>query len=114
MLHKLRCKSARHSGHTQFRTQKYGIVYSFLLVPNLRRWGRNTSLRRCRHLGLLRNYLAEGDCAAGVVSLVIPGYAGVWGFDLDQFQVYARFILLDSITGYRSQYQGYATIVKAT
>ena len=67
-----------------------------------------------RHLGLLRNYLAEGDCAAGVVSVVIPGYAGVWGFDLDQFQVYARFILLDSITGYRSQYHEYATLIRAT
>ena len=29
----------------------------------------------------------------------------IWGFDLDQFQVYARFILLDGFTGYRSQYQ---------
>ena len=69
---------------------------------------------RCRHLGLLRNYLAEGDCAAGVVSVVIPGYAGVWGFDLDQFQVYTRFILLDSVTGYRSQYHEYATLIRAT
>lgn len=25
----------------------------------------------CRHLGYLRNFLAEGDCAAGVVSIVI-------------------------------------------
>ena len=73
-----------------------------------------TAPGRCRHLGLLRNYLAEGDCAAGVVSVVIPGYAGVWGFDLDQFQVYARFILLDSITGYRSQYHEYATLIRAT
>ena len=73
-----------------------------------------TAPGRCRHLGLLRNYLAEGDCAAGVVSVVIPGYAGVWGFDLDQFQVYARFILLDSITGYRSQFHEYATLIRST
>ena len=73
-----------------------------------------TTPGRCRHLGLLRNFLAEGSCAAGVVSVVIPGYAGVWGFDLDQFQVYARFILLDSITGYRSQYHEYATLIRAT
>lgn len=33
---------------------------------------------------------------------------------LDQFQVYARFILLDSITGYRSQYHEYATLIRAT
>ena len=37
---------------------------------------------RCRHTGLLRNFLAEGDCAASVVSIVIPGYAGIWNFEL--------------------------------
>lgn len=73
-----------------------------------------TAPGRCRHLGLLRNVLAEGDCAAGVVSVVIPGYAQRWGFELDQYQVYARFILLDSVTGYRSQFQEYATILRAT
>ena len=31
-----------------------------------------TAPGRCRHLGYLRNFLAEGDCAAGVVSIVIP------------------------------------------
>ena len=73
-----------------------------------------TAPGRCRHLGLLRNFLAEGDCAAGVVSVVIPGYAQRWGFELDQYQVYARFILLDSVIGYRSQFQEYATILRAT
>ena len=33
-----------------------------------------TAPGRCRHLGYLRNFLAEGDCTAGVVSIVIPGY----------------------------------------
>ena len=37
-----------------------------------------TAPGRCRHLGILRNYLADEDCAAGVVSVAIPGYAGVW------------------------------------
>lgn len=73
-----------------------------------------TAPGRCRHLGLLRNYLAEGNCAAGVVSIVIPGYAEQFGFELEQFQVYARFILIDSVTGYRSQYQDYSTTVRAT
>lgn len=68
---------------------------------------------RCRHTGMLRNFLAEGDCAAGVVSIVIHGYAGIWGFELEEYQVYARFILLDAATGYRSQAQDYATTVRA-
>lgn len=72
-----------------------------------------TSPGQCRHLGKLWNYLAEGDCAAGVMSVVIPGYAEQFGFELDQYQVYARFVLLDSVTGYRSQYQDYATLIPA-
>lgn len=73
-----------------------------------------TAPGRCRHLGLLRNYLAEGDCGAGVVSIVIPGYIEQFGFELNQFQVYARFILLlDSVTGYRGQYQENAFVIKA-
>ena len=58
-------------------------------------------------------FLAEGDCAAGVVSIVIPRYVERWGFELDQYQVYARFILLDSVTGYRSQYHEASFIMKA-
>ena len=26
-----------------------------------------------------------------------------WGYELDKYQVYARFILIDNVTGYRSQ-----------
>ena len=73
-----------------------------------------TAPGRCRHLGLLRNFLAEGDCSAGVVSIVIPGYVERWGYELDKYQVYARFVLLDTVTGYRSQSQDYCGIVKAT
>ena len=67
----------------------------------------------CRHLGYLRNFLAEGDCAAGVVSIVIPGYAERWGYELDKYKVYARFVLIDAVTGYRSQSQDYSTIISA-
>ena len=68
---------------------------------------------RCRYPGLLRNFLAEGSCAAGVVSIVIPGYVERWGYELDKYQVYARFVLIDTVTGYRSQYQDYSGIIKA-
>ena len=68
---------------------------------------------RCRYPGYLRNFLAEGDCSAGVVSIVIPGYAERWGYELDKYQVYARFVLIDTVTGYRSQSQDYSTIIFA-
>ena len=40
-----------------------------------------------------------------VTQIVIPGYADIWGLRLDKYQIHARFILLDTVTGYRSQYQ---------
>ena len=56
-------------------------------------------------MGYLRYFLAEGDCAAGMVSIVIPGYVERYGYELDKYQVYARFVLLDTETASRSQYQ---------
>ena len=44
---------------------------------------------------------------------MIPGYAERWGYELDKYQVYARFVLLDTVTGYRSQYQEYTTLLTA-
>ena len=32
-------------------------------------------------------------------------FSDIWGLRLDKYQVHARFILLDTVTGYRSQYQ---------
>ncbi len=72
-----------------------------------------TAPGRCRHLGYLRNFLAEGDCSAGVVSIVIPGYVERWGYELDKYQVYVRFVLLDKVTGYRCQYQEGACVINA-
>lgn len=46
-------------------------------------------------------------------SIVIPGYAERWGYELDKYQEYARFILIDIVTGYRSQSQDYSTIISA-
>ncbi len=38
---------------------------------------------------------------------------GIWGYELDKYQVYARFVLIDAVTGYRSQSQDYSTIIFA-
>lgn len=55
------------------------------------------------HPGKMRNYLAEkgGECAAIVR---ISNYREISGADLNEYQVHARCILLDTKTGYRSQY----------
>ncbi len=65
------------------------------------------------HPGLMRNFLADGSCGDDAVSIVIPGYADIWGLRLDSYQVHVRFILLDTVTGYRSQYQQGTCLVKA-
>ena len=67
-----------------------------------------------RNSGLLRNFLADSDCGSEEITVTIPGFAGIWGLDLDEFQVHARFVLLDKVTGYRSQEHLYSTILRAT
>ena len=55
--------------------------------------------------------LAEGSANAPSVTSFIPGYKVVSGLDLDAYQVHARCILLDTKTGYRSQYLAISGVV---
>ena len=54
--------------------------------------------------GALRNFLAEGTANDAAVISRITGYTSIWDLDLDSYQVHARCILLDTKTGYRSQF----------
>ena len=65
-----------------------------------------------RNPGMLRNYLAVGTPADPVVTATIPDYVAVSGLDLPAYQVHGRFILLDTKTGYRSQYLAVSGIVE--
>lgn len=56
------------------------------------------------HPGMLRNYLADELCGTDPVHVRIPDYVSRAAAALNQYQVYCRFILLDTVTGYRSQY----------
>ena len=53
-------------------------------------------------------------CGSGDVLIVVPDYASVWGRDLEEYQVHAKFVLLDTVTGYRSQELEYSTCLRAT
>lgn len=57
--------------------------------------------------GMLRNFLAEGPCSdgGGKVWISIDNYRVRWVLDLPSYQVQCRCILLDRMTGYRSQYR---------
>ncbi|MBQ5984104.1 MAG: hypothetical protein IJL56_03920 [Bacteroidales bacterium] len=52
----------------------------------------------------MRGFLAEGDCSR-LMSITIPGYTEIWNLSDERFQIQAMCILLDSETGFRSQYQ---------
>ncbi|MCR5276537.1 MAG: hypothetical protein K6D54_02540 [Bacteroidales bacterium] len=58
----------------------------------------------------MRGFLAEGDFSQ-LMTISIPGYNGYWSFNDDCFQIQAMCILLDSITGFRSQYQRTITVL---
>ena len=64
-----------------------------------------------RSPGRMINYLAEGSANDPSVTSFIPGYKVVSGFDLDAYQIHARCILLDTKTGYRSQYLAISGVV---
>lgn len=58
-----------------------------------------------RKPGRQRNYLAEDNLPAGESSVCVevPGFRDIWQLELDAYQVHCNYLLLDSLTGYRSQ-----------
>ena len=62
--------------------------------------------------GALRNYLAEGTANDAAVTTRIPDYVSVYGLDLQTYQVHARCILLDTKTGYRSQFLAVSGVIE--
>jgi len=70
-----------------------------------------TSPGRGISTGDMLNYLAEGTANDAAVTICIPGYTSIWGLDLQSYQIHARCILLDTKTGYRSQFLQVSGIV---
>ena len=64
-----------------------------------------------RNPGAMRNFLAEVTARSESQTVAIPGYKSIWGLDLESYQVHARCILLDTETGYRSQFVPISGIV---
>ena len=62
-----------------------------------------------RNSGKMRTVLADRPC--GELPVHISVDPSSWGLDLQEYQVHARFILLDRETGYRSQYQQQSFII---
>lgn len=63
-----------------------------------------TFLRAARFLSPENQAAVEALIHDHEVVSCIPNYKSFSGLDLQEYQVYARCILLDTVTGYRSQY----------
>ena len=59
----------------------------------------------------VKGYLAAGDCS-GQLTITIPRYTEIWNLTEERFQIQAMSILLDSETGFRSQYQRTTAIIE--
>lgn len=46
-----------------------------------------------------------------LMSACIPNYKSIWDLDLDSYQIHARCIILDTKTGYRSQFFAVSGVV---
>lgn len=64
-----------------------------------------------RSPGNMRNFLAVGAANGATVTTQIHGYKTIWGLDLMSYQIHGRCILLDTKTGYRSQFFAVSGIV---
>lgn len=60
------------------------------------------------HPGLMRNYLSQSvpDVPCSEMVFTVPRER----MDLDTFQIHARYLLLDTVTGYRSQYHSVSAL----
>ena len=61
----------------------------------------------------MRNFLSY-SVPSGIVSdisFLVQDYESVWGLALDSYQLHMRYIMLDTVTGYRSQYHSLSSLI---
>ena len=66
-----------------------------------------------RNPGKMRNFLSTSipSETSSEISVTIKDYQSIWGLSLDTYQLHLRYILLDTATGYRSQYHSLSTLI---
>ena len=66
-----------------------------------------------RRPGLMRNFLADENCSAkhSTVMFSIADYVGLAGEALREYQVHMRYILVDTLTGYRSRHKSKSFVI---
>lgn len=64
-----------------------------------------TSPGRGRQPGYMRSHIASANCLGNdcIVQVPVSDYASKWELDLNSYQIHMRYLLIDTVTGYRSQ-----------
>jgi len=60
-----------------------------------------------RNGGYLRAFSAGENCSGRdcIVTVRIPDHRSIWGLDLPTYQVHCRYLLIDTVTGYRNTFR---------
>lgn len=59
----------------------------------------------------MKGFVADQDCSGNIV-ISVPDYKEIWYLDLHEYQIHSRCVLLDVLTGYRSQAQRHSAILR--
>ena len=67
-----------------------------------------------RRPGYLRNFIASENCTSSdcIVKIQVGNFRQQWEIEGESFQVHCRYLLLDSRTGYRSQYKSISFLIE--
>lgn len=70
-----------------------------------------------RNAGYLRRHIAAGNCTSSgcIVQVPVSDYRQKWNLDLPQYQIHCRYLLIDTLIGYRSNFRktSFLTVVVA-
>ena len=69
-----------------------------------------------RQPGYLRSHIAAGNCTSSdcIVEVPVADYARKWNLSLSQYQVHCRYLLIDTLTGYRCNYRKTSFLLSKT
>jgi hypothetical protein len=58
----------------------------------------------------MRVFIAEENCKEDddLVTVVISDYISIWNLDLQEYKVYCKYTLIDTLSGYRNLAQDFA------
>lgn len=112
---------AKYSGVEEFSPDS-GIIKFRVEMPDCQEPTRYRLLTKLqftepgkgRRPGYLRNFIASENCTSSdcIVKIQVGNFRQQWEIEGESFQVHCRYLLLDSRTGYRSQYKSISFLIE--